>query len=150
MPDARLILELHAGSTLLMAGLCWFVQIVHYPLFALVHAEKFGEYSLAHQSRTTLIVAPLMLLELASGLWILIVLDAPGLRPLGWIGVGLLALVWASTFCVQVPLHKRLVSNAPPGLFKTLVLTNWVRTAAWSARGIVAIAMLREFSGHAD
>jgi len=150
MLDARLILELHAGSTLLMAGLCWFVQVVHYPLLSRIPADGFHAYSLAHQSKTTIIVAPLMLVELASTLWILIMLDAPGLVSLAWIGLGLLGVVWASTFGVQVPLHQRLARRATPGLLRALVLTNWVRTAAWSARGILALAMLRVFSGHAD
>ena len=31
-----LLLLLHAGATFFMCGLIWFVQIVHYPLFAQV------------------------------------------------------------------------------------------------------------------
>ncbi len=30
------LLILHAGATLYMAGVIWFVQIVHYPLFSRV------------------------------------------------------------------------------------------------------------------
>ena len=37
MPDADvLLLLLHAAATLFMTGLIWFVQVVHYPLFARV------------------------------------------------------------------------------------------------------------------
>ena len=59
----ELILLLQAASTLAMVGLIWFVQIVHYPLFAQVGREGFSGYEQAHQNRTTFVVAPLMLVE---------------------------------------------------------------------------------------
>ena len=46
-----------------MFGLIWFVQIVHYPLFGLVGVSGFPTYQAAHQSRTTFVVFPLMLVE---------------------------------------------------------------------------------------
>jgi hypothetical protein len=36
---------------------------VHYPLFKMVGHEGFPEYERCHQQRTTVVVAPLMLLE---------------------------------------------------------------------------------------
>ena len=39
MTTGHIILAAHAASTLAMTGLIWFVQIVHYPLFAAVEIQ---------------------------------------------------------------------------------------------------------------
>ena len=65
---AELILLLQAAATLPMVGLIWFVQIVHYPLFGEVGHDRFADYERNHQNRTTLVVAPLMLVEASNRL----------------------------------------------------------------------------------
>lgn len=40
-----MILLLHTFSTIFMTGLIWFVQVVHYPLFAAVGREAAAPYS---------------------------------------------------------------------------------------------------------
>jgi hypothetical protein len=57
----------------------------------------------------------------------------------GW---GLLAVLWGSTFWIQVPLHARLQSGSNPDTIDWLVQTNWIRTVAWSIRGVLAVWML--------
>lgn len=136
------ILLANAVSTLFMTGLIWFVQVVHYPLFAAVGAESFPAYSRLHQQLTTLVVGPPMLVEaLTAGL--LVVSRPPGVSAaLAWAGLGLVVLIWLSTALLQIPSHGRLVSgfNAETGAF--LVSTNWIRTIAWSARAAIVVAML--------
>ena len=59
-----------------MTGLIWFVQVVHYPLFAKVGSEAFSLYESLHTQKTGLVVGPVMLVEvLATFLWILIGMD---------------------------------------------------------------------------
>lgn len=132
----------HAAATWFMAGLIWFVQVVHYPLFAGVGDAGWNDYSRRHQGLTTLVVGPAMLVELAAAATLLVLV--PG--PLTIAGAILLALVWASTFFVQVPLHARLERGRDPAararLFRRLVATNWARTALWTARGVLALALL--------
>jgi len=139
-----LIPVLHAGATWFMVGLIWFVQIVHYPLLGNVPAGCFAEYSAGHQRRTTRIVAPAMFVE--AGCTLVLALFPQGQdadSPVRWVGLGLLVLVWVSTFTIQVPLHARLSTGFDANVWRRLVFTNWVRTAAWTARGIVALLMLR-------
>lgn len=62
------IFIVHLAATLSMVGLIWFVQIVHYPLFAYVGAEKFIAYEAAHARLTTWVVAPPMLTEALTAL----------------------------------------------------------------------------------
>lgn len=132
------VLVAHAASTTFMAGLIWFVQVVHYPLFARVGEQEFVGYSRSHQVRTTLVVLPTMLIELGSAIWLAVNLD----NTLAWLGLGLVLAIWASTFCVQVPLHRKLERGLDARAVWLLVATNWTRTVLWSVRVVVAFALL--------
>mgnify|MGYP006267124289 CR=1 FL=1 len=146
MDAQTLILHLHAFATLAMVGLIWFVQVNHYPLFALVADSGdagWTRYERAHQTRTTLVVMPLMLTELATAAWVALYRPAGVGGPLALAGLALLGVLWGSTFLVAVPLHRRLSRGFRAETHRTLVLTNWARTAAWSARGVLALAMLQ-------
>jgi len=132
------LLLAHAAVTLFMVGLIWFVQIVHYPLFALVGGAGFAHYERHHARRTTWVVAPPMIAELTTAA--ALAWSTPG--ALAWCGLALLAVIWASTALWQVPAHRRLEHGFDPRVHGRLVSTNWVRTAAWSARGVVALALL--------
>lgn len=125
-----------------MAGLIWFVQVVHYPLMARVGAGGYSDYQRAHEARTTLVVAPLMLVELATAAVLAWLLRATPEAPLAFTGAALVALVFASTFLVQVPLHTRLGGGFDAGVHRRLVLTNWVRTLLWTGHAGVALSML--------
>ncbi len=137
----RLLLLLQLLSTLAMFGLIWFVQVVHYPLFLQVGAAQFPAYEAAHANRTTYIVAPLMLLELATAALLLL----PGLRPAmistwqAWAGAALVAVIWFSTAFLQVPLHNRLQLGYSADVISKLVATNWIRTIAWSVRAMLVL-----------
>lgn len=144
MTTAQLVLGLHAFATLSMTGLIWFVQVVHYPLFRGVPGEAFPAYEEEHQRRTTWVVAPFMLVEVGTAV-LLCGGIAPGVRPVwAWVGLALVGVLWASTFLVQGPLHGRLERWKEEGLIGRLVGTNWVRTAAWTARGVLAVVMMAQ------
>ena len=63
--------------------------------------------------------------------------------PLPWIGLAVLALIWVSTFAVQVPLHARLASGFDRAVWHRLVVTNWLRTLAWTVRAGIAVLLLQ-------
>ena len=137
-----MLLLLHAASTFFMVGLIWFVQIVHYPLFAYVGGSSSPAYAAQHQRRTGWVVGPPMLMELVTAV-LLVVATPPGVAPLGpWIGAALLAVVWLSTAVLQIPAHRRLTSGWDAEAGARLVATNWVRTGAWTARGVLALGLL--------
>lgn len=134
----------HLLSTAAMAGLIWFVQVVHYPLFAAVGPQDFVAYENQHTRRTAWVVGPFMAVE---GITALAIFAAPGeglSRALPLLGLVLLAIVHASTVTLQVPAHRRLSTTCDPAVMQRLVATNWVRTAGWSLRAILAMAMLWE------
>ena len=136
------LLLIHAAATLYLAGLIWFVQLVHYPLMAKVGSEGYRDYQRLHESRTTLAVAPAMFVELGCAVWL--ALRTPDLVGpwLAWFGLLLAVLLWLSTAFLQVPCHKKLGQGFDAIAHRKLVTTNWLRTALWSARGVIALVML--------
>jgi hypothetical protein len=139
----HLILVLQFGASAFMAGVIWLVQLAHYPLFAVVAGGRSQERFLANQWRTAAVVLPPMLLE---GVSATVLVFAPPPR-IGWlaaiVGLGLVAILWLSTALVQMPLHARLRADGnDPVTIARLVSTNWLRTAGWTARAVLAGWML--------
>lgn len=132
------LLVAQAAATLALVGLVWFVQLVHYPLFARVPGDAFAVHEREHSRRTTWVVAPLMGVEAVCAAVLLVV--APG--ALTALGALLVAAIWSSTFLVQVPCHRILERGWDEAAHRRLVRTNWLRTGAWSARGAIALALL--------
>lgn len=135
------LLLAHLAATLFMVGLIWFVQIVHYPLFARVGEEKFSLYSEAHSRLTSYVVGPPMLLEAGTALLLVFVRPEGVPLLLALAGLALVAAIWLSTALLQVPRHTALGSGFDGPAWNGLVRTNWIRTLAWSARGIVVLWM---------
>lgn len=125
-------------ATLYMTGLIWFVQLVHYPMFANVPAESFVEYERIHQIRTTWAVSP-MLVETITAVMMI------WYRPVGvsdstvWIGLALVILLVGSTALFFGPQHGRLAAGFDATLHRQLVDWNWLRTFAWTARSLLLL-----------
>jgi hypothetical protein len=130
----------HLVATAAMTGVIWFVQVVHYPLMARVGGAGFADYERAHTRRTSFVVMPLMLTELATAF---VLVRAGPLPPgLAWGNAVLLGAIWAATFFVAVPCHRRLERGWDAAAHRRLLRTNWWRTALWSVRtaGLAAAA----------
>lgn len=134
------MLLLHAAATLAMTGLIWFVQLVHYPLFPYAASGDFSRFAADHQRRTGWVVVPLMFSEAAAATWLLLA-HGSGIVWAGWL---LLGSIWLSTAAIQVPLHRRLARGFDAPAARRLVMTNWWRTAAWTARSGIALQLLRD------
>lgn len=136
------LLLAQVAATWTMVGVIWIVQVVHYPLFAKVGVDAFSDYERDHQRLITLIVAPAMLIEALTA--VALVFERPhGVTPgLAWIGVSLVLVNWLSTALLQVPQHTALASGFELRAHRLLVTTNWIRTAAWTLRGLLVLLML--------
>ena len=140
--NANLCLILNFATTWAMVGLIWLIQIVHYALFAKVGAEQFRSYSADHQRLVTFIVLPLMVVELGTSflLWTS--------RPQGvgntsvGLGIILALAIWASTFVLQIPEHGQLALGFEEVAHQRLVTSNWIRTIAWTLRGLLSAWMV--------
>ena len=125
-----------------MFGAIWMVQLVHYPLMRFVPGAQFAGFETAHRVRISWVVGPLMAVE---GLCVLAFLFAP---PAGlpwwlpWAGAAVEAVAIGTTVFVSAPLHERLNAHFDAAALDRLIATNWIRTAAWTGRAVVSIAML--------
>ena len=141
-----ILLMSHLFATVAMVGLIWFVQVVHYPLFASVGAEGFAEYERLHQRRTAFVVGPLMAVEGLTAVWLVVAPPNELSRLVPLLGLAVLGVIHASTVLLQVPQHAALVDGYDAARVHRLVRTNWVRTVGWTLRGILASIMLVHFA----
>ena len=118
-------------------GLIWMVQLVHYPSFRYI--EDFQAFHQHHTSSISLIVAPLMLVEL-----VLTVYLAWEAR-FNWqwlVPLAMVLLIWANTFLQAVPLHEELARKAAAdsgelvNSIESLIQVNWPRTILWTLKAI--------------
>lgn len=137
-------LLIQVATTWAMTGIIWLVQLVQYPSFARVDSASFAVFHARHSDSISLIVAPLMIAEAISAiafLWAPLRVQTPWQV---WLGIGLIALIWMSTFLLQVPAHNQLGSGFDEASWRMLVRSNWLRTIAWSARAVLVSYWLYE------
>ena len=128
------VLIVHFLTCLLMTGVIWVIQLVHYPSFAYIAPNQFETFNRFHQNSISYVVMPLMLLELFSSF--ALVYFSPG-RIDFLLLAAMLGLIWLSTFLLSVPLHEKLLGQGyNKDFIAKLVNTNWPRTILWSLRSI--------------
>lgn len=140
----RLVLLANVAATLVMVGLIWFVQVVHYPQFDLVGDDRFVAYEAAHVRATGWVVGLPMLVELITSGLLAWQPPVAGLAVACRAGLALVAVNWASTALLQVPCHDALGRSFDPEVHRRLVRTNWIRTVAWSLRGVLMLYVLEQ------
>jgi hypothetical protein len=139
------VLILNLLSSAAMAGIVWFVQIVHYPLFShtIAGASGAADYHDDNVRRTRPVVLVPMVVEAASAAWLAVFPPVGVGRSAAVVGVLLVGVAILSTALVQVPLHARLrTADAAPRTVDALVQSNWIRTVTWSLRAVLAAWML--------
>ncbi|MBL8812211.1 MAG: hypothetical protein JNM43_18750 [Planctomycetaceae bacterium] len=135
---------LQAVSTLYMVGVIWFVQVVHYPMFAMVGPEQFAKWEQRNVVLTTWVVGPGMLVEAITTLGLFFIPRQFVSRKVAAKGAILLGVIWLSTHFLQVPCHDKLATGFDPEAHQSLVQSNWLRTVAWSMRGLLVIGLLSQ------
>ena len=129
-------------ATWYFVGLIWIIQVVQYPLFALVGQDTFARFHEAHSRRITLVLGLPFLLTFGSALLMFWV------RPTGvpfWsvlLNLLLAVSVWVITALIHVPLHSSLGRAYSLRTMQSLIDTNWLRTAVWTAQGLLLLWMI--------
>lgn len=122
-----------AGRFVVDSGLLvliWIVQTIIYPSFRFVEAESFVAWHARYTRRIGFVVAPLMLLQLGLILWSALISPVVG----NGVQLILCLCVWATTYFYSVKCHNRLAGKGKDlEVINRLVITNWLRTVAWSA-----------------
>ena len=135
-----IILLAQAVGSLGMFGAIWVIQAAHYPLQR-TSRSRFVTFEASHMRRISYVVGPLMLIEAAAAVWLLF-MELPGRarnwRGSGWAGAAAVAL----DLILQVPCHWILERGWDAKAHHRLVMTNWLRTVAWTGRAVIAVWML--------
>jgi hypothetical protein len=134
-------LLLHMAATWAMVGFIWTIQVLVYPLMKEVPEGAFPRFEAMHQRRVTAVIALFGPLEVVMAAVVFLTVDAVP----AWLSFGsgaLLAAIWTSTAFFYAPLHARLAAGFDEQLHGRLVSTNWLRTIAWTLRGLAAAWML--------
>lgn len=127
--------EIELAVSCCLMALIWVIQIVHYPSFRFISEQRFPEFERFHTQRISFLVIPLMLLELASTTMSL-------LNNLNFVNITSMVLVltvWVSTFSLSVPCHRTLNHGKNDEVIEKLILTNWIRTVAWTAKCVLLL-----------
>lgn len=130
MQDLKLIVD--SGLVVLI----WMVQLLVYPSFLYYSKENLHTWHSTYTPRITVIVAPLMLIQLSLSLYG--IYQEASLLTLCY-GV-LVFFSWLSTFILFIPLHEKIQNRKySRDTLEKLVKWNWLRTALWTIILIVTI-----------
>ncbi|MCU0823296.1 MAG: hypothetical protein MUF77_01475 [Leptospira sp.] len=129
-------IQTYAG--LVLVGLIWTIQVVHYPSFHHIDESQFIKFHESHSMRISWIVIPPMLAELfCLGFLVFLSPKLEYIIPLSFV-FG----IWVSTFLVQVPIHNRLGKfGKKPSEINYLVASNWIRTILWTTKSIFCLVL---------
>jgi len=125
-----------------MLILIWLVQLIIYPSFEYSARDSFVQWHEKYTGLITLVVLPLMLAQVS----LAVVQIFSGDR--SWetlTALGLIAFCWLVTFALSVPAHNQLQAiGNDVDTVRWLVLTNWLRTIAWTAVSALSIKQFYE------
>ena len=119
--------------TLTMLSIIMVTQIVSYHLFLNVDEKIFTSYHSEYVKIITIIVMPIMIIELALTIMLYYMLDGF----LSQIFLISIVLIFISTVIIQVPIHNKLKFSYDEYLAKKLIKTNWIRTFLWFLKVLV-------------
>jgi hypothetical protein len=135
--NGHVLLLANLAATLFLTGLVWELQIVQFPLMLESGELDFPSYVKRQRTRNTLLMAPVMLIDLITAGWLL---ADPGLPHRDVFHAALLILIiWLVTFGSIVPIHSKLARGYDEARVRTLIKRNWIRTVCWSLRGAIML-----------
>ena len=120
-----------------MVGVSLITHFVTYPSFKLIRSSLFSEFHKSYTNKMLFIVAPVMILELISSLFLLIFDVSDNNTEIGLL-ISLL-LIWFLTFFIIVPIHNKLTVNYNKDLNQKLIKFNGLRTIFWIIKLILFI-----------
>ena len=136
------VLLTQTAASWFMTGLIWTMQVLNYPLLALIDAGGVPRYEQAHNRRFIWLVGPGVAVALTSA--VVMLGWRPSAVPLAVpvVYLVLLAVIVVSTARQGAPSHVLLARQFDPEVHARLVRTNWIRTAAWTALGVLDLIAL--------
>ena len=125
----KIFIYISLFSNLIMVGVSLITHFVTYPSFRLIKSSLFSEFHKSYTNKMLFIVAPVMILELISSLFLVIFDVSDNNTEIGLL-ISLL-LIWFLTFFIIVPIHNKLTVNYNKDLNQKLIKFNGLRTIFW-------------------
>ena len=133
----KIFIYISLFSNLIMVGVSLITHFVTYPSFRLIKSSLFSEFHKSYTNKMLFIVAPVMILELISSLFLVIFDVSDNNTEIGLL-ISLL-LIWFLTFFIIVPIHNKLTVNYNKDLNQKLIKYNGLRTMLWIIKLILFI-----------
>ncbi len=144
-PDSGIwltLVVLHGAATWFLVGLIWTIQLIHYPSFAAIDPGRYSSFQQTHMVGMGRLIAAPWLVEGLTVLGLFVFAPTGWMRLLATAGGLLELLVIGVTIRSSIPAHEALSAGFSDDAHKRLLRSNWMRTAAWTSRGLIAIAVL--------
>ncbi len=123
---------IHLIATAMMVSIIWIIQILHYPTFLFVDKKHYTEFQIFHMKNISYLIIPIMLLELFTGLYILLYNNMINFYFSA--SFGLLILIWLITALFFSKFHSELSKKYNRDTILKLIRLNWIRTFFWTVR----------------
>ena len=133
----------HLIFSAIMVGVIWVIQLVHYPSFHFIDKDIYDSFQKFHMNKISIIVIPVMILELATGFLLLI---GNSKNILIIISFGILILIWVITGLFFSDAHGKLISGYNELIVNKLVSMNWIRTALWTFKMILLLYLSHAYN----
>ena len=122
----------------ILLGLILVIHFVHYKSFNFIDIEKFVEFHKFHTKNISFLVIPLMIIEVV----ISIIICYFYFSILSLINLSLVALIWITTFLLQVPSHNKLSTGKSITEIEKLVSGIVFRVYLWVFKAIVSTLII--------
>ena len=123
---------IHLIATAMMVSIIWIIQILHYPTFLFVDKKHYTEFQIFHMKNISYLIIPIMLLELFTGLYILLYNNMINFYFSA--SFGLLIVIWLITALFFSKFHSELSKKYNRDTILKLIRLNWIRTFFWTLR----------------
>ena len=132
--------------TLYMTGMIWCMQILEYPLFALVGPKEFPAYHRRHNRGLPFLVIIPSIAAFVSA--VVLIFTRPARLPL-WASIAVAVLdlvIIVVTVVREAPLHAQLDREGySPTVIRQLVQWNWIRTLLWTVNALLLLVLMAQF-----
>ncbi len=131
----------------LMTIVIWLVQCYFYPQFLRVHPDSFLVHHSRYTKRITVVVAPVMTIELLSGVWLFVEFFSfhlPTILNLWLIILNAFAIaaIWLATMFIHVPQHDYLSNGWHEDTINALIRSNLFRTILYTLRWLMWLCVV--------
>jgi len=131
-------------STLLIAGVLWFVQLVHYPLFNEIPAKNMVNYGYYHIQKISGIINLLFIVDFTTIVFLLLLVNSDLSATLMIINIAIFGFIVILTRITFLPIHQKLSKNPNSFLISKLINLNWIRTLVWSLKVVFMLIIFVE------